>query len=450
MTAWSKQYGPVYKVGLLNEYVIVVSGYEAIYDCYLKKGTSTAGRVANFRVKHHFKGTGLTQTYPDETWKLTRKIIHQYMKQFGEGLESIERVIAEISRDMLTEFAKAADTSAEFDPTGIIKDTALRIIAFIVCGERLREEEPLFRALSEYEPLVWQMLDHSLDYLVLDTFPFLLNLPLRSSSLIKRADELRDDVFEKLRVHAMARDPEETLMGWLFRHTKDQVDADSGATVFLNDNDVLLSTANILFSGRATSSLSFSCLLNALAHHKAVQDRLAGEIRAVCPTPDEDVTLEHRPRLPYTRAVMLELFRYHTPVPLGGPRKTTCPTDILGTALPEGLTVLPNLWGLHHDEEFWRDPEAFRPERFLDNQGELVPPDNEKRKRVMAFAAGVRVCIAEQFAVTRQFLWVTNVFKRFEVLPARGKLPSSADARNFSNYYPMYIPHFKLLVKHRM
>ncbi len=450
MTAWSKQYGPVYKVGLLNEYVIVVSGYDAISDCYLRKGTDTAGRGASFRLKHHFKGTAFSQTYPDEKWRCLRKALHKYMKQFGEGIARIEKAVAEVSREMLMEFNRAADDSSQFDPSDVIKNASLRVIVFIICGDHLGDNDDLFRALAEYEPFVWQIfIENSFDYLLLEAFPVLFHLPLRSSGVLRQADKLRDRVLEKLKERALNKDPEETLMGTMFQYTREHSTNTVERTVYLNEDDVLLSAANVLISSRISSSLSFLCLLNVLAHNKPIQDRLAEEIRTICPDP-EDVTLAHRPRLPYTRATMLELLRYHSAVPLATPRLTTRATDILGTAIPSRVVLLFNLWGMHHDVEFWGDPHVFRPERFLDDQGQLLPPDDEKRKHLMPFAAGVRVCNGEQFALTRLFLWITNVFKRFEVLPAENNLPASAGARNFKNHFLNYIPDFKLLIQHRM
>ena len=38
--------------------------------------------------------------------------------------------------------------------------------------------------------------------------------------------------------------------------------------------------------------------------------------------------------------------------------------------------ILPNLWGIHHDEKIWGDPWEFRPERFLEN-GALLPGDHK-------------------------------------------------------------------------
>ena len=40
-----------------------------------------------------------------------------------------------------------------------------------------------------------------------------------------------------------------------------------------------------------------------------------------------------------------------------------------------------NLWDLHHNEEYWDAPWEFRPDRFLSEDGTLVPPGHTNRRR---------------------------------------------------------------------
>ena len=48
-------------------------------------------------------------------------------------------------------------------------------------------------------------------------------------------------------------------------------------------------------------------------------------------------------------------------------------TSINGYHLPKGTSVNVNFYGMHHDEDFWDEPFAFKPERFIDEEGKLVP-----------------------------------------------------------------------------
>lgn len=47
----------------------------------------------------------------------------------------------------------------------------------------------------------------------------------------------------------------------------------------------------------------------------------------------------------------------------------------IGSNLMQDTVVMVNLWSFHKDANFWGDPEVFRPERFLNEKGELLKKD---------------------------------------------------------------------------
>lgn len=58
-----------------------------------------------------------------------------------------------------------------------------------------------------------------------------------------------------------------------------------------------------------------------------------------------------------------------------------------GLELPKDTSIFINIWGVHHNPEYWgADAEDFRPERFLDN--ELKHP-----AAFMPFSYGPRSCL---------------------------------------------------------
>jgi methyl farnesoate epoxidase/farnesoate epoxidase len=55
------------------------------------------------------------------------------------------------------------------------------------------------------------------------------------------------------------------------------------------------------------------------------------------------------------------------------------------------------------DPEYWGDPEAFRPERFLDPAtGSLI-----RKERFVPFGFGKRVCMGESLAKSELFLFTS-------------------------------------------
>ena len=45
------------------------------------------------------------------------------------------------------------------------------------------------------------------------------------------------------------------------------------------------------------------------------------------------------------------------------------------------IQVICNLFGVLHDEAFWSKPYEFHPERFLTEEGKIIPVDHPNRQR---------------------------------------------------------------------
>lgn len=68
----------------------------------------------------------------------------------------------------------------------------------------------------------------------------------------------------------------------------------------------------------------------------------------------------------------------------------------LGQVLvPKDTVVHINLWGMQHDEQYWQDAEAFKPERWL---GDKTGGDKSGGMAYMPFGLGPRMCIGIKLA----------------------------------------------------
>lgn len=76
--------------------------------------------------------------------------------------------------------------------------------------------------------------------------------------------------------------------------------------------------------------------------------------------------------LPYLEAIIRETMRIETLAPLGVIHKSTHKTTLGGYEVPANTPIFTNLAAMHHDPDMWGDPEVFRPERFLKENGQLA------------------------------------------------------------------------------
>ena len=64
-------------------------------------------------------------------------------------------------------------------------------------------------------------------------------------------------------------------------------------------------------------------------------------------------------------------------------------------SLPKGTGVHMNLWAMQHDERYWQDAEAFKPERWI---GDKTGGDRSGGLAYMPFGVGPRMCIGIKLA----------------------------------------------------
>ncbi|XP_063683455.1 cytochrome P450 4F6-like [Bolinopsis microptera] len=82
-----------------------------------------------------------------------------------------------------------------------------------------------------------------------------------------------------------------------------------------------------------------------------------------------------------------------------------------GLRLPKGTNVAFLIDALHRVEEFWDEPNEFRPERFS--------PENSKNRdpySYIPFSVGNRNCIGQNFAITELKMAVAKLIYNFEVV----------------------------------
>lgn len=64
--------------------------------------------------------------------------------------------------------------------------------------------------------------------------------------------------------------------------------------------------------------------------------------------------------------------RFDTLVPSSVAHRSMVDTKLGDYDIPKNTAVLASLFGLHTSKNVWKDPDNFRPERFLNSRGELV------------------------------------------------------------------------------
>jgi cytochrome P450 len=354
----------------------------------------------------------------------------KHLKQFGDGLSRLEYVISDVSEDMFSIFKDAATSGILINPKETTFDAALNTISLLLTGVRNKEGDEILEKMRRYEKMVLTFLGaNDLSYMEYNIHPSIRHLNMSSWKTIKGVKELQISIWKDVQELNETNPDAKSLFTVLMAHVAIKKD-DKDPEGMFSGEDVQMTILSLLLAGVATTSTSFYGLINILAHRRHIQDKLFEEVKKVGRTNDP-ITLSDRQNMPYCRAVLLEVLRYASVVPLGVLHRTTAEVDICGIRVPPDTSVSTNLWGLHHDPDFWADPYSFIPERFLDADGDIIPADHPNRKHLIPFGAGPRVCLGEAMALARIFIWIATFTQRFQVFPADDNTWEKSDARNY-------------------
>ncbi|MFF0533218.1 cytochrome P450 [Nocardia amikacinitolerans] len=174
-----------------------------------------------------------------------------------------------------------------------------------------------------------------------------------------------------------------------------------------SDTEIHDELMTFIGAGMETSATALTWTWKLLAEHPEVRDRMREELRAVLGerTPEAaDVD-----KLEWTKAVLAESMRLYPPI-IGLTRVAKGPDVLAGYRIEPGTTVVISLHGVHHNASVWPDPERFDPSRHL--------PENlttERRHGSLAFSAGKRICIAQNFATMEMVLSLAVLAQRMDL-----------------------------------
>jgi cytochrome P450 len=167
----------------------------------------------------------------------------------------------------------------------------------------------------------------------------------------------------------------------------------------------------LLLAGHETTALTLTWAFMLLDRNPEARERLEAELGAVLG--DRLALPEDVPALPYAQAVVNETLRLYPPAYVTG-REAIRKTVVGALPIPNRHIILISIYALHRDPRFFPEPDAFRPERWLDGLEKRLP-----RGAFIPFGMGSRKCIGATFAMMEATLLLATIARRwrFELSP---------------------------------
>ena len=168
-------------------------------------------------------------------------------------------------------------------------------------------------------------------------------------------------------------------------------DEDGGAMSDVELRDELMT---MLLAGHETTATALAFAFDLLPRHPQALARLRDELAS-----GDDAYLD---------AVVTETLRLR-PIIDANQRKLTRPRTVAGWELPAGVAVYPAIAIVHRRPDLYPEPDAFRPERFLDGKTESYA--------WLPFGGGIRRCIGAALAQAEMAEVMRAIVARVELRP---------------------------------
>ncbi|KAK2663408.1 hypothetical protein Ddye_001982 [Dipteronia dyeriana] len=182
----------------------------------------------------------------------------------------------------------------------------------------------------------------------------------------------------------------------------------------LTDSDMIAVLWEMIFRGTDTVAILLEWILARIVLHPEIQAKAQSEIDSVVGT-TRLVSDSDLPNLPYLHAIVKETLRMHPPGPLlSWARLAIHDTNVGHHFVPAGTTAMVNMWSITHDERVWSNPNEFNPERFVEEDVNIMGSN----LKLAPFGSGRRACPGKAMGLATVELWLAQLLQSFKWVPS--------------------------------
>uniref|UniRef100_A0A668A664 Cytochrome P450 2K1-like n=1 Tax=Myripristis murdjan TaxID=586833 RepID=A0A668A664_9TELE len=406
----SKKHGSVFTVYFGPKKVVVLAGYKTVKQALVSHAAEFGDREI-LPLFGDLTGSHGILFNNGESWRELRRFALSNLRDFGMGKKAAEEKIVEECQHLIKVFEKHEGKA--FDTAQSVNYAASNIICSIVYGSRFEYDDPEFKA----------MVNRASDNIRLagcpsiqlyNTFPWLFKWVGNRKRFHKNFVSNREQM-TKLIKHLQETLNAQQCRGFVdsFLACKQSLEESGNMNTHYNTKHLLSSVGNLFAAGTDTTGTTLRWGLLLMAKYPHIQDQVQEELSRVIGS--RQVQVEDRKNLPYTDAVIHEIQRFTSILPVSLPHVTSQDVTFQGYFISKGTTVFPLLASVLWDESEWESPRSFNPAHFLDENGKFL-----KRDAFIPFSAGRRVCLGESLARMELFLFFTSLLQRFCFTPPPG------------------------------
>ncbi|CCD72733.2 CYtochrome P450 family [Caenorhabditis elegans] len=424
-----KKYGDVFTIWLGPIPHVSICNYETSQEVFVKNGNKYKDRFLPPVYLHVSNNLGLF-TANGPVCAEMRKFTLLAFRNMGVGRDLMEqRILDELNTRCAEIDADAVNGKTIVHTTEFFDLTVGSVINSLLVGKRFEAEDKddfleIKRLMAEAADL-FTMFDLVVPVWFLKSF-----FPSRFERVVaifeKALNYLSREAlarYEKLKTgeySVNAEDPQDFVEAYLAKMEQERLrDSDTPYTM----ECLKFVIGDLWLAGQDTTSTTLVAGFNHLVKNPEIVRKCREEILRITENGSRPLQLKDRAESHYLNATIAEIQRHASILNVNFWRLVHEPTTVQGHPVDSGSVICAQLGALHVNDDLFKNPDKFYPERFIENEQLL--------SQIIPFGIGKRSCVGENIAKSELYLMIGNLILRYDIKP-HGSEPSTEDKLPYS------------------
>nr|UOU03251.1 cytochrome P450 3049D1 [Brachionus rubens] len=391
---WSKNFGPIFKFEIFNNFIVVVTDPESIKEVLVTKNfpkPKLVYKITGYPFGERFLGSGIVSEMDELKWRERRRIFnHGFKNEFL--FECVGRF--NLNADEFCEKLKLkADGKNLIDLSELLSEFTLNVISSVALGIQVESNQKL-------NELIAQSLE-GINQLYLS--PMMTLNPLNYKKIKKCRESIR----------ALRSFAKKSILERLDKiKNNEYIPGDDILSFFMNklndekiDLELLIDDfITFLNAGQETTANALSFCLLELSNNPNVLNKLSNEIELAIGERNQ-IRFEDLQKLEYLDCVFKETLRKYPPA-VQFLRESNEDCVLNGYFIPKGTWIAVSPFVMGRCSEYFKNPDEFRPERFLE--------EKNQNYTFIPFSTGPRNCIGMKFAQIEAKILLVKLLQNFK------------------------------------
>ncbi|XP_075147151.1 cytochrome P450 307a1-like [Haematobia irritans] len=363
LTHLSEELGDIYSLTLGSRRCLVVSSLDLIREVLNQKGKFFGGRP-NFLRYHKLFGGDRNNSLALCDWsglqQKRRNLARRHCSPRNSSLlfTKMSNVACYEVCELINTLNDKLIPDEEYDVKTLIQQTSANMFLQYMCSTRFDYEDNDFKkVVGCFDEIFWEINQgYALDFL-----PWLAPFYRRHiNNIVAWSTTIRKFILERIinqrELILNINEPEVDFTDALLKNLFEDTNVSRDTIIFMLEDFI---------GGHSAIGNLVMIALGHIAHNNDIGVKIQREADAVSGNGSRTINLYDMERMPYTMATISEVLRFSSSPIV--PHVATEDTVVAGYGVTKDTIVFINNYKLNRSSKYWKNPEFFQPERFLDN-----------------------------------------------------------------------------------